>query len=87
MERLVPRPAIRPLWAFPAATRKEPEPIPPKRSLRLRPYKRVREGSMGEVVEAGIKFLVRVSILSVVILGLDPGICRVEAAGEGVGDR
>ena len=54
-----PRPAIRPLWTFPAATRMEPEPSPPKRSLRLRPYARVREGSMGEMERTGIKFLAR----------------------------
>ena len=61
MERLAPRPAICPLWAFPAATHKEPEPNPPKRSLRLRPYKRVREGSMEEVEETGISFVTRLS--------------------------
>ena len=51
-----PHPAICPLWAFPMATHEEPEPIPPKRSLRLRPWKRGREESMGAGVEAGISF-------------------------------
>ena len=54
MERLAPRPAICPLWAFPAATRKEPEPNPLKRSSRFRPSTGFVSVSMGEVQEAGI---------------------------------
>src|SRR5690606_31094213 len=50
-----PHPAICPLWAFPAATCEEPEPTSPKRSLRLRPCKRGREGEYGGDLRRGDK--------------------------------
>src|SRR5690606_14523889 len=59
-----PHPAICPLWAFPMATHEEPEPIPPKRSLRLRPWKRGREGEYGGGTEGGDKFVGAHPVLS-----------------------
>src|SRR5690606_4833266 len=71
-----------------------PEPIPPKRSLRLRPWKRGREGEYGGGTEGGDKFLVAHPLLSslsgkpplhLVIVGLDPAIRDATASAEGAG--
>ncbi|SDZ97574.1 hypothetical protein SAMN05428936_101728 [Pelagibacterium halotolerans] len=50
-----PRPAIRPLWAFPAATRMEPGSVSPEARMHPRLW-RHRAGRMHEIEGAGIKF-------------------------------
>src|SRR5690606_36068534 len=50
-----PHPAICPLWAFPAATREEPDPTPPHVRCACVRCEAVR-GSMGAVEKAGISF-------------------------------
>ncbi len=54
VERLVPRPAIRPLWAFPAATRMEPGSVSPEARMHPRLW-RHRGGRMARVSGGGDK--------------------------------
>ena len=56
VERLVPRPAIRPLWAFPAATRMEPGSVSPEARMHPRPW-RHRAGRMARVSGGGDYFI------------------------------